>query len=144
MTYYAPHQLRALRTDLNLSSSRSEILRQVSYSPAYHFYRINSSLLLINSFMLPSPTSPPPLSLEIIDNKIPPEQKLHPNFVATAVFRGMIFCFFFSKNSISCKISVGAPVSGFSLPIVSLVSLPKLTVINCNEVFLQSSEEVTL
>ena len=139
MTYCAPEQLRALKTDLNLSSSRSEILRQVSYSPAYHFYRINSSLLLINSFMLPSP----PLSLQIIDNKIPPEQKLHPNLAAPAVFRGMIFCFF-SKNSISCKISVGAPVSGFSLPIVSLVSLPKLTVINCNEVFLQSSEEVTL
>ena len=139
MTNYAPDQLRALKTDLNLSSSRSEILRQVSYSPAYHFYRINSSLLLINSFMLPSP----PLSLQIIDNKIPPEQKLHPNLAAPAVFRGMIFCFF-SKNSISCKISVGAPVSGFSLPIVSLVSLPKLTVINYNEVFLQSSEEVTL
>ena len=143
MTYCAPEQLRALKTDLNLSSSRSEILRQVSYSPAYHFYRINSSLLLINSFMLPSPPSPPHLSLQIIDNKIPPEQKLHPNLAAPAVFRGMIFCFF-SKNSISCKISVGAPVSGFSLPIVSLVSLPKLTVINCNEVFLQSSEEVTL
>ena len=140
MTYCAPDQLRALKTDLNLSSSRSEILRQVSYSPAYHFYRINSSLLLINSFMLPSP---PHLSLQIIDNKIPPEQKLHPNLAAPAVFRGMIFCFF-SKNSISCKISVGAPVSGFSLPIVSLVSLPKLTVINYNEVFLQSSEEVTL
>ena len=95
MTYCAPEQLRALKTDLNLSSSRSEILRQVSYSPAYHFYRINSSLLLINSFMLPSPPSPPPLSLQIIDNKIPPEQKLHPNLAAPAVFRGMIFCFFF-------------------------------------------------
>ena len=103
MTYWAPELLRAFETDLNLSSSRSEILRQVSYSPAYHFYRINSSLLLINSFMLPSPTSPPPLSLEIIDNKIPPEQKLHPNLAAPAVFRGMIFCFFFLKIQFPVK-----------------------------------------
>lgn len=83
-----------------------------------------------------------PLPLQIIDNKIPPEQKMHQSRCSCSF--PLDDFLFFPKNSISCKISVGAPVSGFSLPIVSLVSLPKLTVINCNEVFLQSSEEVTL
>ena len=81
------------------------------------------------------------LPLQIIDNKIHPEQKMQLNLAA--VFHTMILCFFL-KNSISCKISVGAPVSGFSLPIVSLVSLLAMTVMYYNRVFLQSSEEVTL
>ena len=43
------------------------------------------------------------LPLQIIDNKIPPEQKLHPNLAAPAVFRGMIFCFFFLKIQFPVK-----------------------------------------
>ena len=49
------------------------------------------------------PPSLPRLSQQIIDNKIPPEQKLHPNLAAPAVFRGMIFCFFFLKIQFPVK-----------------------------------------